>query len=234
MGKEISHKHGNKEHHEHNVEHKPEHHVKNESKFSLFKHRIAGMFKDIVEAPPEPVAEETPAEGLRGEDDIHIVQFGGNVAVKEEAKIKKKGEEPEDDEIDEDGLRTQEREKTREMIHEHIASKLNEAVSKWKETGDVGLHLEPPVPLREKVKGILSKIKTKSAPLSVMLKSRMDEVMEKVSARMKKAEHSGEKVNTDDVVKEEWTKVLAKVESVTGPSERDEIEKIYKQLGGEQ
>ena len=88
--------------------------------------------------------------------------------------------------------------------------------------------------LREKVKGLLSKMRTKSAPLSAMLKNKAEEVMEKVSARMKKAEHTGEKVNTDDVVKEEWTKILSKVDTVGSKSDREEIEKIYKQLSGEE
>ncbi len=223
MGKEINHKH-------HKAAHKPVHHNKQESKFSLFKHKIANMFRNIVEAPPEPVVEEKEvAEAVRGEDDIRIVQFDEKSAVKTE--IAKKVEEPE--EIDEDDLREQEREDTRKLIHDHITGKLSEAVSKWKETGDVGVHLEPPVPLREKVKSLLSRMKTKSAPLSAMLKNKAEEVMEKVAARMKKAEHSGEKVNSDDVVKEEWTKVLAKAESVSGQPEREEIEKIYKQLSEE-
>ena len=219
MGKEISHK--------HEKHHKSEHHEKKESKFSLFKHKLAGIFREIVEAPPEPVVEKKSSEELQG-DDIRIIQFGDKVAVKEESEVEKL---PED--ADEDDLREKEREDTRKMIHEHITGRLNEAVSKWKETGDVGIHLEPPVPLREKVKGLLSKMKTKSAPLSLMLKNRAEEVMEKVAARMKKAEHSGEKVNTDEIVKEEWTKVLTKVESVSHKPEREEIEKIYKQLSGE-
>ena len=219
MGKEISHK--------HEKHHKSEHHEKKESKFSLFKHKLAGIFREIVEAPPEPVVEKKSSGELLG-DDIRIIQFGDKVAVKEESEVEKL---PED--ADEDDLREKEREDTRKMIHEHITGRLNEAVSKWKETGDVGIHLEPPVPLREKVKGLLSKMKTKSAPLSLMLKNRAEEVMEKVAARMKKAEHSGEKVNTDEIVKEEWTKVLTKVESVSHKPEREEIEKIYKQLSGE-
>ena len=213
MGKEVTHK-------THNEHHKAAHHEKKESKFSLFKHKLADVFKDIVQPPPEPVVEKV-AENVRNEDDVHIVQFGEKVDVKEEV------------EVDEEDSRVQEREKTREMIHEHITGRLNEAVSKWKETGDVGIHLEPPVPLKDKVKSFLSKMKTKSAPLSVMLKNRAEEVMEKVAARLTKAEHSGQKMNADEVVREEWTKVLEKAESASNPSERDEIEKIYKQLAGE-
>jgi hypothetical protein len=223
MGKEVTHKTHNSENEKR--EH-GRHHERKESKFALFKHKLAGVFKEIVQPPPEPVEIKEEAQELG--DDIRIVQFGDKVDVKAEAE-----KAAEEDEIDEDDLRAKEREKTRDMIHDHITGRLNEAVSKWKETGDVGVHLEPPVPLHEKVKGLLAKMKTKSAPLSVMLKNRAEEVIEKVAVRLKKAEHSGEKVNTDDIVKEEWTKVLSKVESVSGKSERDEIEKIYKQLSGE-
>ena len=218
MGKEVSHKHHN--------EHKAAHEEKKESRFSLFRHKIAGVFREAVEAPPEPVVEEKSVEEFRGEDDVHIVQFGDKVEAEEQKSVV-------EEELDETDLKEREREDTRKLIHEHIAGKLSEAVSKWKETGDIGVNLEPPVPLGEKVKGFLSRMKTKSAPLSAMLKNKAEEVMERVSARMKKAEHLGEKVNTDEVVREEWTKVLSKVEAVSGESERDEIEKIYKQLSGE-
>ncbi len=219
MGKEVSHKH-------HKEPHKAVHEEK-ESRFSLFRHKIAGVFREAVEAPPEPVVDENSIEEVRGEDDVRIVQFGDKVEAEEQKSVEV------EEELDETDLKEREREDTRKLIHEHIAGKLSEAVSKWKETGDIGVNLEPPVPLGEKVKGFLSRMKTKSAPLSAMLKNKAEEVMERVSARMKKAEHMGEKVNTDDVVKEEWTKVLSKVESVSGESERDEIEKIYKQLSGE-
>ncbi len=219
MGKEISHKH-------HKETRKAEHHEKEESKFSLFRHKVAGMFREAVEPPAEPVVEEKEVvEEVRG-DDVHIVQFGDKVEVKEEKKV-------EDEEPDEDDFRVQEREDTRKLIHEHITGKLSEAVSKWKETGDIGVNLEPPVPLKEKVKGLLSRMKTKSAPLSAMLKNKADEVMETVHSRLKKAEQLGEKVNADAVVREEWAKVLSKVESVSDKSDREEIEKIYKQLSGE-
>lgn len=219
MGKEISHKH-------HKETHKAEHHEKEESKFSLFRHKVTGMFREAVEPPAEPVVEEKEAvEEVRG-DDVHIVQFGDEVEVKEERKV-------EDEEPDEDDLRVQEREDTRKLIHDHITGKLSEAVSKWKETGDIGVNMDLPVPLKEKVKGFLSRMKTKSAPLSAMLKNKADEVMETVHSRLKKAEQLGENVNADVVVREEWAKVLSKVESVSDKSDREEIEKIYKQLSGE-
>ncbi len=202
MNKKVEHhkkEHHEKSHHE-AVSHKP-------SKFSLFKHKIASIFKEIVEAPPEEIK---PMQELE---------------VKEEVKPV-----PEE-ELDEDELEEKELEKHRDVLHEEILENLNSAVSRWKETGDVGIHFEAPVPLREKVKFLLSGIK--SSALSSKLKNKMDEVVEKVSLRLKKAESSGQKVNSELVVKDEWKKVLQKMESVSGPSEREEIEKIYKELVGE-
>jgi len=205
MSKEV--KHHTKPHAE--QKHEP-------SKFSLFKHKIANVFKEIVEAPPVVVEKQEPVQ-----EDVHIVQKDESKSVIEE------------EEIDEDDLQAQEREKTRDMIHEYITSNLNDAVSKWKETGDVGLHLEPPVPLREKVKSFWSKLKEKSSPIAAKLRGQIEDVAEKVSARMKKAEHTGQKIDSDVIVKEEWNRVLEKMESISSPSEREEIEKIYKELAGE-
>jgi hypothetical protein len=69
-----------------------------------------------------------------------------------------------------------------------------------------------------------------STRLSGRLKILMHEVSERVAARQKEAKAEGVKVKTDVLVKEEWKNVLTKLESVSTPSEREEIEKIYKQL----
>lgn len=184
------------------------------SKFSLFKHRVSGLFKDIVEVPPEELKEMEEKELTPVEDTPKYSP------VFEEA--------PEEDY---EAVRLQEREQVRERIHEHIVKNLNEAVAHWKETGDVGLHLEPPVPLRERVKSFWNKIKP-SGSVSDKLKNYADEVLEKVSSRMKKAEVHGEHVDAEIVIKEEWSSVLKRAESVSTSSERAEIEKIYKELGG--
>lgn len=206
------------------VKHKVKHGRARPSAFSRFKHRIAEAFQEIVEAPPVEVRVEEKSEPLDGVDGIIIT--AESVPERAEGVAIPVESEP----IDEKEV---EREETREKIHNYVVENLNQAVQKWKSTGEVGVHLEPPVPLRDRVKALLSKVKTKSAPISVMLKNRVEEVAEKVAARLKRAEQSGEKVNTDEVVRDEWKSVVNKIESIGGASERDEIEKIYKQLSGD-
>jgi len=196
----------------------------------LFKHKVAGLFKEIVEAPPEEKRVEPVKEVETIEHGIRITAETSDTPVKE---VEERKEEVVEEEVDEEDLRNKEREEMREQIHEHIVSNLNNAVSKWKETGDIGVHLEPPVPLKDKVKSFWSKVREKSSPMALKLKNQIEEVAEKVAARLKRAEHSGEKVDADSVVKDEWGKVLKKMEAMGGASERDEIEKIYKQLAGE-
>ena len=193
-------------HHKTHVHHKPK---REPSRFSLFSHKIANVFKDIIEAPPEPPKEEV--------EEVSEVE-----SVSEVLKV------------EEEELQTPEIEKEPEhdLKHAEVMQNLNKAVASWKETGDIGIHLEAPVPLREKVKLFWSKVKNKSSPVSAKLKSRIDEVIAKAATRVKKAEVSGEKVNTEKVVKQEWGKVFDKMEAVSKPSERKEIEKIYKELMG--
>jgi putative NIF3 family GTP cyclohydrolase 1 type 2 len=238
MGKEeVKHSHHNAEHHKH-----PDPRRSAPSKFSLFKHRVADLFKEIVEdVPEEPKLEnkigEVEPEGI--ENGIRITAEANSAPEKEAYEVSriKEKEVIKDVEIDEEltreEMKQQEREEMRQRIHEHIVGNLNSAVSKWKETGDLGVHIEPPVPLKDKVKSFLSKVKEKSSPVAAKLKSQIEEVAEKVSARLKKAEHAGEKVDADVVVKEEWTKVLKKLDGLGNAAERDEIEKIYKQLSSE-
>lgn len=196
----------------HPEHHKDQHHheLPKPSRFSLFKHKVAGLFKDIVEVPPE---ELKPKE----------------VVVEEVSPFQEIKEEPEK-EVDEESVREEERERTRQQIHEHIVQNLTQAVSRWKETGEVGLHLEPPVPLSDKMKKVWERIKPASVAVSAKLKMYADEVMKKVSSRLEKAEVEGHHVEPEVVIEQEWGSVLKKIEEVSPSSERDEIEKIYKQL----
>jgi len=244
MGKIEHHKTGHHaeqhkaEHHTHHAEHH-EHKKEEPSKFSLFRHKVAGLFKDIVEAPPEPVKVPEPevvdAEIRVTAEESHLPERERKIRItaETEAKVELPAEE---EEVDEEELQNQEREEMREKIHEHIVKNLNDAVSHWKETGELGVHLEPPVPLHEKigekVKLAWSKMKPASAAISLKLKNQMEEVVEKVASRIKRAEAKGEKVDAVVVIDDEWKNVLKKIESVSAPSERDEIEKIYKQLAG--
>lgn len=221
------------EHHKDHTEHKSNHSVK-PSGFSLFKHRIADVFKEIVEAPPEEKKVEVEKE-VEGEIRITAVESDlpeNDFGVVEVSKKEDKPEIHVEEDVEEEDVELKEREEMREKIHQHIVSNLNEAVSKWKETGEVGVRLEPPVPWREKVKSFWSQFKFKSVPLGLKVKEQVDFVMQKVESRMKKAESSGVKIDSDSVVREEWSKVIEKIESVGSPSERDEIEKIYKELSG--
>lgn len=232
MGKkEVSHHHSEPAHH---VQHSKQH--AEPSKFSLFKHQVADLFKEIIEDVPEEQPEELnpekEVETDRIEHGIRITAETDAVSEKEIEKVRKV-EEIADEELDEEQLKKQEREEMGERIHDHIINNLNNAVSKWKETGDIGIHLEPPIPLKNRVKSFLLKVKEKSSPVALKLKNQIEDVAEKVAARLKKAEHSGEKIDADVVVKEEWTKVLKKLDTMSPPAERDEIEKIYKQLSGD-
>lgn len=239
MGKEEV-KHGHDKAHAEHHQHKHHEPKRSEpSKFSLFKHQVADLFKEIVEDVPEPKVEqeiEKEVDSDTIEHGIRITAETNALPEKEVSRVKEK-EMLKDAEIEEEltaeEIKKQEREETRQRIHEHIVGNLNSAVSKWKETGDIGVHLEPPVPLKDKVKSFLSKMKEKSSPVAAKLMTQIEEVAEKVSARLRRAEHSGEKIDTDVVVKEEWTKVLKKLDGMGNASERDEIEKIYKQLSGE-
>ncbi len=208
------------------VNHQEETEVQKEPRFSLFKSRISGLFKDIVEVPPE---ELKPEEEFSEESDIPEIKMMGDdgddvKVVPEEEK------EVEEDESDEEVLREQERENMRDKIHEHIVSNLNDAVAKWKETGELGVNLEPPVPLKDKVRGVWERMKPASFAISAKLKNYADEVILKVSSRLKKAEVEGHPVDAEVVIEEEWGRVLKKIEAVSSSSERDEIEKIYKEL----
>jgi hypothetical protein len=237
MGKEeVKHDKAHAEHHPH------KHHEKRSkpSKFSLFKHRVADLFKEIVEdVPEEPKIEDKLEEIESNESGIRITAETNALPEKELREVSRVKEKEilKDAEIEEEltaeEIKRQEREEMRERIHEHIVGNLNSAVSKWKETGEIGVHLEPPVPLKDKVRSFLSKVKEKSSPVAAKLKMQIEEVAERVAARLKKAEHTGEKVDADVVVKEEWTKVLKKLDGMGNAAERDEIEKIYKQLSGE-
>ncbi|MEM3154603.1 MAG: hypothetical protein QW165_03515 [Candidatus Woesearchaeota archaeon] len=226
MGKEVNHPH--RKLHKHR-----EHHEKTQpSKLSLFKHRVADLFKEIVEDVPEDTKSVELSEEVTG--GIRITAETNELPEKEKVGEKEILETAEIEELSADELKQQEREEMRQRIHEHIVTNLNSAVARWKETGEIGIHLEPPVPLKEKVKSFLSKVKAKSSPVASKLKSRVEEVAEKVAARVKQAKKSGEQLDEDVVVKEEWTKVLQKLDSMGSAAERDEIEKIYKQLSGDE
>jgi len=103
-------------------------HKHKKSKFSLFKHRVADAFKEIVDAPPEVV---------------------------EEIKELIEPEEVEEPEQAEAEAPVEEFDEKRDQI----LQTLNSAVESWKETGDIGMHLEEPKKLRDRVHNLLVKMK---------------------------------------------------------------------------
>ncbi|HLF54614.1 MAG TPA: hypothetical protein VI612_02755 [Candidatus Nanoarchaeia archaeon] len=207
--------------HKHEVHHKhEEHHKKHEpSRFSLFTHKVSSFFKDIVAAPPQIEEEkiEVPEEKVEEK-----VESSEKFYEERSEKIEQEAEvEQVEDPIEEELPQNTE--------HHEALESLNNAVQRWKETGDLGVKLEPPVPLRERMNNFLQRI-GKNTVVSVKLKARFEEVLEKVKSRIKKAEKSGEKVNADVLVKQEWSQVLTRLEKLGGNDEREEIEKIYKEL----
>ncbi len=206
--------------HKHEVHHKhEEHHKKHEpSRFSLFTHKVSSFFKDIVAAPPQIEEEKIIPEEKVEEKVENSEKFYESYPEEIEQKAKvEQVEEPVDEEL------------PKNTEHHEALESLNNAVQKWKETGDLGVKLEPPVPLRERMNNFLQRI-SKNTVVSVKLKARFDEVLEKVKSKIKKAEKSGEKVNADALVKQEWSQVLTRLEKIGGNDEREEIEKIYKEL----
>lgn len=221
-----------KEHHKiHHSESKD--HTAKKSRSSFFG-RIGAFLTEALKAPPEEKKEVQKEEQsselvddasakyeLASKGDVQ--KMDGSVSVKSEDDFS------DDDESDEDVDDNPEEDSNSEGKSE-ILSILNEATNKWKESGDTGLHLEPPKSWSERMRTLWSGVNVQSTRLSGRLKVLMHEVSERVAARQKEAKAEGVKVKTDDLVKEEWKSVLTKLESVSTPSEREEIEKIYKQL----
>jgi len=211
----------------HSKVHKKDHHAskeQSEKKVSFFS-RIGAFFAEVLKAPPEePKTQFSKVE--ESEENIRDASSDYELASHMDGQSEKIDDyDNSDDESDEDDAPDEESSGKSEIL-----SILNEATNKWKESGDVGIHLEPPKSWGERMRTLWSGVNVQSVRLSGRLKILMHEVSERVAARQKEAKAEGVKVKTDDLVKEEWKSVLTKLESVSTPSERDEIEKIYKQL----
>jgi len=193
-----------------------EHKESKPSRLGALFGRVSGFLKETVAAPPEQKAE--PIQDLSPE--------AFEEKYEEKMMEEQKAPEQESDDEPEQQLVTMRNDKLRD----EVLGSLNNAVQKWKETGDLGVKLEPPVRLRERVQRFVQRIKNSN--ISTRLKKQLDEMFEKVKRRAKKAEDQGQKVNTDQIVKEEWAEVLKRVEKSGSKDEREEIEKIYKELEG--
>lgn len=114
-----------------------------------------------------------------------------------------------------------------------ILETLNEAAARWRETGDLGITLKAPVPLRERLARVVSILKKgMSAQVSKRFSKEAPRVRANIEQRIKETESAGQKANTEQIVREEWKEVVEKMMTQSSGSQRAEIEKIYKQLGG--
>lgn len=214
--------------------HKKDHHASNhyekkESKSSFFS-KIGAFFSEALKAPPEPKVQTSKIEKSDENSNDSSAQYELASHVDgQKMEVSVKDEDFEDDDSDDDSDEDDAPDEESDGKSE-ILSILNEATNKWKESGDTGLHLEPPKSWSERMRTLWSGVNVQSTRLSGRLKVLMHEVSERVAARQKEAKAEGVKVKTDNIVKEEWKSVLTKLESVSTPSEREEIEKIYKQL----
>lgn len=195
--------------------------------------KIGSFFSEALKAPEESKKEllivEQEVNSISSESDLKY-EIASHLSDKKESKSSEvissfKSEEDNDFEYDEEDETESKNDKRGEIL-----GLLNEATSKWKESGDTGLHLEPPKSWSERMRGVWSSLEVQSSRLSGRLKILMKEVSERVAARQRAAKEEGKKVESDVIVREEWQTVLEKLEKVSTPSERDEIEKIYKQL----
>lgn len=212
----------------HTKEHNNKAHVKKrESKVSFFS-KIGAFFAEALKAPPEEQKKQASEIKEIGEINKEVEDASSQYELASHIDGQKMDSENDfDDDSDEDDAPDEE---SNNEEKNEILSILNEATNKWKESGDTGLHLEPPKSWSERMRTLWSGVNVQSVRLSGRLKVLMHEVSERVAARQKEAKAEGVKVKTDDLVKEEWKSVLTKLESVSTPSEREEIEKIYKQL----
>lgn len=125
-------------------------------------HKVQDVLKEIVQAPPEPPKQEEETEELAPETSTHAAE--------------QVTEESDQEELEQQSW-NEERERKRDMIREEILSKLNHATEQWKETGDVGVHLEPPVPFSEKLKTFLGKVRAGQKTISAKLHGQLTNAM---------------------------------------------------------
>lgn len=129
------------------------------SPVSNLTHKVQDVLKEIVQAPSEPPKKE--------EDEIEE-----QVSETEKSFPEKETPEPDPEELEEQSW-NEERERKRDIIREEILSKLNNATEQWKQTGDVGVHLEPPVPFSEKLKTFLGKVRAGQKTISAKLRGQI-------------------------------------------------------------
>lgn len=213
-----------KEHHKKRDKHKKskgKHHAKHhQKKHGLFS-KVSMFFREAVKVPTpesevqETVEEHVPIPEMTPEpksEPIPVVKFKDLPKIPTEL--------PED--------------VREEVVSEHapemteLLDNLHAAAENWKKSGELGVHFEPPVSLRERISGFLGKLKR--TPVTIKLEKKSREVTEKVVERVAKEESKGNPVKPEKIIKEEWADVMERVQKAGTSKEREEIEKIYKQL----
>lgn len=189
-------------------------------KQSALVKKITGFFEEAIKVPVEGEEDETP-EPVKKEP--------VKPKPKKLPKVKR-SELPDLSKLKPPKSRVEVIETVDDGSRAEILDTLNTAAKRWKKTGDTGLKLSPHVSMHERVRKMLSRIKI-SPNFTSKLRKSVDDAVKKSSARLKKAEKSGKKVDTAKIVKEEWKAVVERLDSVN-TKEREEIEKIYKQLEG--
>lgn len=186
------------------------------SSLKIVTSEVKNFFKEVIEAPPElekqKIFEEEVAEETAEELTL----------VEEKEECKEVIEIP--NAVD-DG--------------QEVLAQLNSATSRWKETGDLQVHLEPPVPLRTRMKERLHSWKEKSAPHLHHLHDATKNLLHKFKEHKThnlptppSETHSAPVVQENTVIEQEimadWIAVLGKTKE--NKVDRQEIEQLYKQL----
>jgi len=199
---------------------------KKKSRFSLFRHKVSDVFKDMVEPPCEDICEdieETKDETKNEKEESTLKPIDEQVT-----------EAPEEPEKVEEPEQTPNIDREDNAAHEEIVGTLNSAVAEWKQTGEVGLHLEPPVPFSTKLKTFWARVKP--TDVSVKVKDSVNAVASTVASGIEKVKSM--KLPRRPKVKIEPAKVLEKpkIEPVVKPKIEEKkpawshIELIVKQV----
>ena len=123
------------------------HHRPKPSPVSKITHSVEAFFKEAVQAPPEPQESKTSEE----------IQTPAQETTRTETLVDQETEkEPPVEEQDE--------------RRDEILGKLNHATQQWKDSGDIGLTLKAPIPFRERVKTVLSYVKSGSIKVGSAVK----------------------------------------------------------------
>ena len=180
-------------------------------------HNVKIFLKEAVEAPPEELKEEVFEDESVEKEFVEELPSVAEVEAHCEDFERSKP-------VDE---------------HKELLEELNSATSRWKETGDLQVQLEPAIPLRTRMKEVLDKWKEKGAPhvhhlhetaqtLFGKLKSRKVKVAIPVAPTPENKVKVKENTGVEQEIMNDWIVVLGR--TIPVGEERQEIEQLYKQL----